>query len=311
MPTIEQIKKSSNHKKFEKINHRPWDEQGKVSNNENLSDHNQLKKINPKLVRKWAFKDRPENEVGDINNLAKEFKEIGQQQPCIVRKINDDKYTHELIVGERRWLAALASKSDLLVIEKEITDTESALIQIAENESRIDLSDYAKGMSFARLIEQGLIKQKDIIDKLGKSKQYVSALLSFSKIPTDIMSAISKPHNISAGTAAKIKQLSQKGEEYKLAILNIAGKLSEGGIGWEKLERMVNEEITDNSSRSSKTIADKIVINGRHILTIRHDNNHKDSLHFPAKIIERMNAKGVNKKKLGEEIGHLIESKIF
>ena len=52
----------------------------------------------------WKYNDRPESELGNISELADNIKQIGQQQPCIVRElIAGQKY--ELIAGERRWRA--------------------------------------------------------------------------------------------------------------------------------------------------------------------------------------------------------------
>ena len=85
-----------------------------------------------------------------------------QQQPCIVRElIAGQKY--ELIAGERRWRAAKLLNQDLKVIISTLTDSEAALVQAAENNNRLNLSDYAKGQSYASLIKNGVLKQKDLI----------------------------------------------------------------------------------------------------------------------------------------------------
>ena len=54
-------------------------------NNINLAE--QITLIDPEYIRNWELKDRPQNELGDIDSLAAEFSEIGQQIPCIVRPL--------------------------------------------------------------------------------------------------------------------------------------------------------------------------------------------------------------------------------
>ena len=171
-----------------------------------------MTRINPEQVTRWQYKDRPENELGNIAHLAEEFIKIGQQQPCVVRPISGKKERYELIIGERRWKAAMRANIDLLVIIRNQSDTEAALSQIAENDDREDISDYAKGTSYGKLIADGVITQKDLIEKLGKTKQYISSLLSFNKIPQSIIDSIGDMSKISAKTAEAIKQLSKKGQ---------------------------------------------------------------------------------------------------
>ena len=162
--------------------------------------------IEPSEISRWSLKDRPENELGDISELARTFKEVGQQVPCIIRPA-PDKNGYELIVGERRWHAAKEAGVKLKAILKNLSDHEAGLIQAIENEQRHGLSDYAKGMSYYRMIEKGILKQKDLIDKLNMSQQQVSRLLSFSKIPPEITYALEDMTKISSRTSEEIVRL--------------------------------------------------------------------------------------------------------
>lgn len=74
-----------------------------TSTQKKTSSINTLKKVDPLRIKNWCNHDRPENELGDIDSLAKEFKDpdIGQQQPCVVRPIKDDKdYDYELMKAD-------------------------------------------------------------------------------------------------------------------------------------------------------------------------------------------------------------------
>lgn len=257
----------------------------------------------------WEYHDRPENELGDIEALAKDFKEIGQQQPCIVRPhpIKNGKY--ELIIGERRWRAAKTAGVNLKVIIRDYSDAESALAQATENEQRKNLSEYAKGIYFSRLIDNGILKQKDLIEKLGKSKQYISAMLSFSKIPIEIVNAIGDMSLVSSRTAEKIKQLCSKDIENINKIIKYADKIRAGKLGLEKLESLIKDKEAQQYMESGKG-AKVYGESGRHLFTWRLDNNKTPSIHFPKDILKRIKQSGHISEKFTNGIITLITKEI-
>lgn len=268
--------------------------------------------VDPNDICNWEFHDRPESELGDIQGLADEFTQVGQQQPCIVRPTNigNSRYKYELIIGERRWRASLLARIKLKVIIKDLNDQDSALAQAAENDNRIDLSDYAKGMSYSKLIEAGIIKQTDLLEKLGRSRQYVSALLSYSKIPKQIYDAIGDFTKVSSRTAETIKRLSSKGENYTEAILKKIDQIKDGQIGHAKLTEFVQKQVT-NKDDLSKINAKKVTSpNGRHLFTIRNDNNNLSSIHFPKDISQLIQENKINSEKFNKHIMDFINNEL-
>ncbi|MCF6777844.1 ParB/RepB/Spo0J family partition protein [Thiotrichales bacterium 19X7-9] len=275
-----------------------------LSSSENKIENDfKIHELDPHLIQRWEFKDRPENELGDIDSLSNELKTIGQQQPCIVRPVKNNKY--ELIVGERRWLAAKKANILLKVVIKDINDNTSALIQAAENDSRLDLSDFARGISLSKLIEKKIISQKDLELKLGKSKQEVSRLLSYSKIDDLVFNAINDFSKVSARTAYEVSRLSKKGKEYIDALISIADKIKDGKYGANKIIQEINKIISKDKNKinKSKKVYDK---EGRHLFTWRIDNNNKPSIHFPNDIVNLINKEKINFETLNEGISNEI-----
>lgn len=316
MPNINDIKNSK--KRFKKRNYRSHNMDGIEKPSSDAETESRIDKpaetqdistgvlnINPNKVKNWKYHDRTEASFGDIDGLANEFKTIGQQQPCIVRPSPANKNEYELIIGERRWRAAQKAGVDLQVIVRSMDDTDAALSQAAENDNRESLSDYEKGMSFSKLIDDGVIKQKDLTEKLGRSKQYVSALLSYNQIPDIIQNEISDFKNVSAKTAERIKQLSSKGDEYIVAISSLAQMIRSGKMGSKNLDKAVDGIING---------ANKIVIkekvcskDGRHIFTWRKDNNHLPSMHFPKDIVKLLDDKDISLEDLNSKFLRIIE----
>lgn len=311
---LEQMMKKADEKGYaknkssEKKIIKPWQEQAipKI-NSQKDNTRNTIVEIETNVIENWEFHDRPESELGDIKALANEFLSIGQQQPCVVRPHPDNPEKYELIIGERRWRAAIQANIPLKVIIANYDDNKAGLAQAAENDNRVDLSDYAKGISFSRLIDQKIIQQKDLVEQLGRPKQYISALLSFSKIPIEIQNAIGDMSKVSARTAETIKRLSSKGDDHINALIKYADKIKTGKYGANKLADAIQQHIT-NAERINKE-RKKILLNGRHLLTIRQDNNYMPSIHFPKNTTQHLSEIGVDIEQLGEEIAKLIDSK--
>lgn len=275
--------------------------------NDEISN-SQVLEIDTKKIIRWQYKDRPENELGNIEELAETFRTVGQQQPCILRPSAIITHKYELIVGERRWRAAEKAGLKLKAIVQDIDDKTAALIQAVENEKRTDLSEFAKGMSYANKIEMGIISQKDLIEILQIPKQQVSRLLSFKRIPSDIFSAIDDFRNVSARTAEEISRLSNKGDQYIAALIELAPKIRSGKYGANTLLSEVMKFV------EKKPIADvnqKIFdADGRHLFTWRLDNNLSPSIHFPKDIIKLLDESLIDKEDLLKEFKACIANKL-
>jgi len=305
---------------FKKKNLRSWDsniasalkiepsEPQKHIQTDNPSNKEYIQLINPNDISNWKFNDRPESELGDLNALANDMKINGQQQPCTVRPLVSDNHKYELIIGERRWRASKIAEIPLKAVVKELSDNQAAISQAVENDNRLDLSDYAKGISFAKLIDDGVITQKDLTEKLSKSKQYISALLSYSKIPDIILNNVSNWSNVSSRTAEKIKQLSSKGDDYIQAIIGISDLISSKKIGHSELERKVLSKINHkiNGSKSNKIYTK----DGRHIFTWRQDNNSLPSIHFPKHLNKLFEESKINKDQFTENLINLVQQEL-
>ncbi|BCD92667.1 hypothetical protein fh0823_28040 (plasmid) [Francisella halioticida] len=232
-------------------------------------------------ILRWEGKDRPENELGNLDALAHSMKTVGQQVPCIVRPKNDH---YELIVGECRWRAAIIANINLKAIICEIDDRTASIIQAVENEQRNDLSDYAKGMSYYRKIQRGILTQKDLIEVLNISKEQVTKLLSFSKIPKNVNEAIKDFRKVSARTSYEISRLSRKSMEHQEAIIYYADKIREGKLGSSSIIKLVDKRLSEGNYYKKQFYSKS----GDILFTYKNENKQK-SLHFSSKIINKLN----------------------
>jgi len=250
MPSIEKILEK---KKFKKKAFRPWNDSGEIreSSIENAKNTEKIIDIDTKKVIRWAYKNRPQDELYDIDILARKIKANGQQEPCIVRICESNVNKYELITGERRWRAAIFLAIPLKVVIRNLTDLEASITQKEEND-KSPVSDYANGICYAKQIHDGIITRKNLIDQLNISKQQVSRLLSYAEIPGIITTAIGDMKYISAGTAEKIKQISKKGEPYKKALIQLSKEISSGKLGHATLQKAVDNLLEKKEKVSSE-----------------------------------------------------------
>ena len=269
--------------------------------------HDNVLFVSTNKIKNWKYHDRLEVSYGDIDALAEEFSQIGQQQPCIVRRSHKSPETYELIIGERRWRAAQKANMDLMVIVKDINDKNAALSQAAENENRSDLTDYEKGISYTNLIEDGVISQKDLIEKLGKTKQYVSAILSFGKIPKDVVNAIGDMSKISAVSAERIKQIANKSPKHKDALIKAAPEFNGKSPGITKINNSIANILQETKKTEDLSVKTKVTgDDGRHLFTWRKDNNDLPSIHFPKDIAKEIASLKIDQGQLNKIIATYI-----
>lgn len=280
-----------------------------AENVHDMGNNTKIFEISTSKIVRWEHKDRPENELGDLKDLAESLKIIGQQQPCILRPSTKLPNKFELIAGERRWRAAEIAGIKVLAIVKDLDDRTAALIQATENEKRSDLSDFAKGMSFADKIEKGLFSQADLIEILGMKQQQINRLLSFSRIPSALFKAIGDFSQVSARTAEELARLSKKGEEYLTALISLADKIRSGKFGHKSINSELEKKISVANTKINSN--QKIYnVDGRHLFTWRLDNNAAPSIHFPKDIIKLINGNLIDLQEITLDIKDCIAKKL-
>jgi ParB/RepB/Spo0J family partition protein len=108
-----------------------------------------------------------------LEQLAASIKEVGIQQPIIVRK-QQENGGFELVAGERRWRAAkLAGLSQVPAIVRELDDLQVLKVQTIENLQREDVHPLDEADGYARLMEKAGYEVDQVAQELGKSVSYV------------------------------------------------------------------------------------------------------------------------------------------
>ena len=214
----------------------------------------------------------------DIEDLAASIEEIGLLQPIAVRRINDK---YELIAGERRLKAhQFLNKNTIEVIIIDASDEEVALLTLAENLKREDLTDYEIYVGLTSLDEKLKKNKQKLAKSLGMNREDMYKYLSFEKLPGELIEDLEKQPSLLARTAATAvkKFLSDHEENHenaKEALFEAWSKLLKKEVEQTKLASLAEKIFKSRETKEviQTSIVHKIEYDGKVAGNIKFDHN--------------------------------------
>jgi ParB family chromosome partitioning protein len=202
--------------------------------------------VDPKECEHWKYANRQSREM-DLDELRQSIKVNKQLQPALIRNHPKphDGINYEVIFGCRRHLVCLSLGIPFLAIRKEISATEDAIaFQDAENKQRNNVSGYSNATLYKRLIEDGVFKtEKDIAEKLYISSSTFNDLMSYAKIPDEIVNLIPNIHSLSKQLAIAIVKILNKSDSNYTLIKNIAPEIGKSITSEAKLQHAISNKM--------------------------------------------------------------------
>lgn len=137
-------------------------------------------------------------DMDELLALASSIKEHGVLQPLLVTKKEFDTPSgigvkYELIAGERRWRAAkLAGLREVPVMIRTAETPDKTKLELAliENVQREDLNPMERAEAFARLVDEFGMMQKEVAERVGKSREVVANALRLLRLPQEVQDAL-------------------------------------------------------------------------------------------------------------------------
>ena len=174
-------------------------------------------------IKSNPYQPRKDFNRAELESLSESIKEHGILQPLIVTKIEkevDDgrklEVGYELIAGERRLQAAkMAGFLQVPVIIRKPTDQQKLELSLVENVQREDLNSMEKAQAFKKLMGEFDLSQKEIAQKIGKSREAVANALRLLNLPQEIQKGI-QDKKISEGHARAILLLRDEKKQKNL-----------------------------------------------------------------------------------------------
>jgi ParB family transcriptional regulator, chromosome partitioning protein len=246
-----------------------------------------INKLQVSDIVRSKFQPRKKFSEEDLNSLTNSIKERGIIQPIIVRRSEDKKNKHEIIAGERRWLAAQkAGLHEVPVVITEADDLKSLEFAMVENVQRHDLNVMEEAQGYQRLINDFSYDQEKVAKFIGKSRSHIANCLRLLTLPKEIIELIEN-NELSPGHAKILVGLENA---HFLAKKIIEKKLSvrqaENLVKIFKNKNVAKINLKDpNLKQLESSIINKIGLN----VSINNKKNNSGSIEFYYKDIDQLN----------------------
>ena len=197
-------------------------------------------------------KDQPRREFDEnaLAELAESISQHGVLQPLLVRPIADGGY--RIVAGERRWRASrMAGLTEVPVVIKELTDSETMELALIENLQREDLSPVEEALGYKQLIDEYNMSQDQVSKTVGKSRPAIANALRLLNLPEEILHLVNT-NKISAGHGRTLLSFKNPDDMLKAAKLCI-----EEDISVRELERMAKKSNQEFEARGKQEKAVK------------------------------------------------------
>ena len=219
------------------------------------------------LIDPNPWQPRREFKQDKIEQLAESIDAHGLIEPIVVRKYEN---RFQIIVGERRWRAHnLLKKSHINAIVKCADDMQMALIAVAENVDREDLSDYEVALAI-HSIKDRFESRAELARYLKKTRVELYRYLAFMELPVWLRESLdNKPSLLNRTAAEDLKRMfaneSGASEKYREATMK-AIELIETGILSQirmvsEIERIVSMESDVVNQANSGSVTKKVANN--------------------------------------------------
>lgn len=252
------------------------------------------------------YQPRKEFDETALRTLADSIRMYGVLQPLVVTR--KEVYhegggmtvEYELISGERRLRASkLAGLSQVPALIRDGEENAQLKLEMAiiENLQREDLNPVDRARSFERLAKEFGLKQAQIADKVGKSREYVSNSLRILSLPDEMITALEEG-KISEGHTRPLLMLHDRPEEQVVLFKEILTKkltvreaesLSRR-VATEKIrnkERYLDPQIIEMEKTFTETLGTRVRIEkGKEGGTVKIDFFSPDDLRA---ILEKLN----------------------
>ena len=136
------------------------------------------------------FQPRKDMAAAELETLSQSIRESGILQPILARQVGD---TLQIVAGERRWRAAqLAELTEVPVLCRPMSDSDSAMFALVENLQREDLNAIEKAQGIKLLMTQMKATQEQVAKHVGLERSTVANFLRLLDLPDAIQRHVSR-----------------------------------------------------------------------------------------------------------------------
>ena len=160
-----------------------------------------LREVPISHIKPNVFQPRSHFDEESMSALAASIREVGLLQPVLVREVEGEDESYELIAGERRWRAArragLQTIPVLVQVANDVASLEQALV---ENLHREDLNALEEAAAYQQLIDEFGLTHEQVATRMGKGRATITNTLRLLQLPAGAQRALAE-RSISPGHA--------------------------------------------------------------------------------------------------------------
>jgi len=205
------------------------------SNDNNKQDSKKENVFYVEINKIKANPDQPRRDFDDegLRELAKSIRKYGVLQPLLVSKVETETLkgrdvSYSLIAGERRLRAAkMAGLPHVPVIIRDDFEEKQKRLEVAmiENVQRKDLNPVEEAEAYERFHKEFGLTQKEIAEKVSKSREVVANAIRLLGLPKDIKESL-RGGKLSRAHARALLAFSNEGKQKEVYKQILSGQLS-------------------------------------------------------------------------------------
>ena len=179
-----------------------------------------------------------------LKELSDSIQKLGVIQPITVRAV-DGRY--QLISGERRLRAVKLAGLKTVPAFTRTTDDQGMLeMALVENIQREDLNAIEVAISYQRLIDECVLTQESLADRVGKKRATITNYIRLLKLPAEIQVGISES-KISMGHARALISIDDKALQ-----ISIYNKIINEDLSVRRVEELVRDSQNHKAPKEAK-----------------------------------------------------------
>lgn len=184
-------------------------------------------------------------EDGALAELADSIAQHGVIQPLLVRPLINGGY--QLVAGERRWRAArMAGLTEVPVVIKDLSDSETVELAMVENLQREDLNPLEEAQGYKYMMEKLSITQEEAAQKVGKSRPAVANALRLLNLPESVLNYVEN-RQVSPGHARALLTFDDEAQ-----MLEICKMIVKNGLSVRDIEKMAKQKKAEPKAKPIK-----------------------------------------------------------
>jgi ParB family chromosome partitioning protein len=161
-----------------------------------------LRTVSISAIKPNDFQPRSHFDEESMSSLAASIREVGLLQPVLVREVEGEEESYELIAGERRWRACRRAglQTIRVLVQPDAGDAVSLEQALVENLHREDLNALEEAAAYQQLIDEFGLTHEQVATRMGKGRATVTNTLRLLQLPAGAQRALAEG-TISAGHA--------------------------------------------------------------------------------------------------------------